>query len=151
MKEALKPKTEERPIMIVSGIIAFYILIAGFIIYLYILNRLTIISAAVVLLIVTIIYIPRFLIINKLKNKDEIKVLDNCLVINGNTITFSSITDFRLEDKKPQVVFFINNKMVVFKEAVFHLKLTNGQTSFCAIGTEKIKLLEEFLTEITRK
>ncbi len=149
MKELLKPTTDERPVMIISGIISFYILIAGFIIYLYILNRLSLIPTAILLLLVTIIYIPRFLIINKLQNKDKIEVLDTCIVINGNAISFSSISDFKIEDKKPQVVFFLNNKMVVFKEAVFHLRLQNGQTSFNVIGTEKIKLLKEFLTEIT--
>ena len=35
MKEKFKPVTDESPMMIVSGILVFYVLIAGFIFYLY--------------------------------------------------------------------------------------------------------------------
>ncbi len=148
MKEILKPKTDERAFMIVTGIIVFYALIAGFIIYLYILHRLAIIPALAALAVVTIIYIPRFLIIKKIQNKDLIEIKDDFIVINGNAVNFSQIKDFHVEDKKAQVVFFMNNKMVVYKEAIFHLKLNNGVISFTAIGTEKIELLCEFLTRI---
>ena len=59
---------------------------------------------------------------------------------------FDQIKDFRIQKKKPQVVFFMNNSMVVFQEAEFHILLNNNyQVDFTAIGTEKINLLTEFL------
>ena len=40
----------------------------------------------------------------------------------------------------------MNNSMVVFQEAEFHILLNNNyQVDFTAIGTEKINLLTEFL------
>ena len=145
MKEKFKPVTDENPMMIVLGIIAFYGLIAGFIFYLYFIHRITLIPAILSILIFTIIYLPRFWIIKKLQTKDNIKILEDSIIINGYSIPFSQIKDFRTEDKKPQVVFFLNNKMVVFAECKFYLRLENGQTEFTAIGTEKIRLLKEFL------
>lgn len=151
MKDKFKPITDESPIMIILGIIALYGLMAGFVIYLYFIHRITLISTIISILTFTIIYLPRFGIIKKLQTKDEIKILEDSILINGCTIPFSQIKDFRAEDKKPQVVFFLNNKMVVFAECKFHLRVENGQTEFTAIGTEKIKLLKEFLTQLLRK
>lgn len=148
MKEKFKPVTDESPMMIVSGILVFYVLIAGFIFYLYLLHRITLLPCIITVLIFTGIYFPRFLIINKLKNKDDIKILDDSILINGCRIPFAEIKDFRTEDKKPQVVFFMNNKMVVFAQSKFYLRLASGQVEFNAIGTEKIKLLKEFLNNI---
>ena len=148
MKEKFKPVTDESPMMIVSGILVFYVLIAGFIFYLYLLHRITLLPCIITILIFTGIYFPRFLIIHKLKNKDEIKILDDSILINGCRIPFAEIKDFRTEDKKPQVVFFMNNKMVVFSQSKFYLRLAYGQIEFNAIGTEKIKLLKEFLNNI---
>ena len=145
MKDKFKPVTDENPMMIVLGIVAFYGLIAGFIFYLYFIHRITLIPAILSILIFTIIYLPRFWIIKKLQTKDNIKILEDSIIINGYSIPFSQIKDFRTEDKKPQVVFFLNNKMVVFAECKFYLRLENGQTEFTAIGTEKIRLLKEFL------
>ena len=113
MKDKFKPVTDENPMMIVLGIIAFYGLIAGFIFYLYFIHRITLIPAILSILIFTIIYLPRFWIIKKLQTKDNIKILEDSIIINGYSIPFSQIKDFRTEDKKPQVVFFLNNKMVV--------------------------------------
>ena len=148
MKEKFKPVTDESPMMIVSGILVFYVLIAGFIFYLYLLHRITLLPCIITVLIFTGIYFPRFLIINKLKNKDDIKILDDSILINGCRIPFAEIKDFRTEDKKPQVVFFMNNKMVVFAQSKFYLRVAYGQIEFSAIGTEKIKLLKEFLNNI---
>ena len=148
MKEKFKPVTDESPMMIVSGILVFYVLIAGFIFYLYLLHRITLLPCIITVLIFTGIYFPRFLIINKLKNKDDIKILDDSILINGCRIPFAEIKDFRTEKKKPQVVFFMNNKMVVFAQSKFYLRLAYGQIEFNAIGTEKIKLLKEFLNNI---
>lgn len=148
MKEKFKPVTDESPMMIVSGILVFYVLIAGFIFYLYLLHRITLLPCIITVLIFTGIYFPRFLIINKLKNKDDIKILDDSILINGCRIPFAEIKDFRTEDKKPQVVFFMNNKMIVFAQSKFYLRLASGQVEFSAIGTEKIKLLKEFLNNI---
>jgi len=158
MKESLKPETDERPQMIVCGILLLYVLIAGFIMYLFILHRLTFLTAFIAGVIFTAIYIPRFIIIKKLLQKDEIKITDDSIIINNRIIPFSAITDFRLTKSKPQVIFFINNKMIVFQQAQFHLLLSssndfaaNEQISFTAIGSEKINLLTEFLTEIINK
>lgn len=147
MKEKFKPVTDESPMMIVSGILVFYVLIAGFI-FIFICYIDTLLPCIITVLIFTGIYFPRFLIINKLKNKDDIKILDDSILINGCRIPFAEIKDFRTEDKKPQVVFFMNNKMVVFAQSKFYLRLAYGQIEFNAIGTEKIKLLKEFLNNI---
>ena len=74
MNNKFKPNTDERPIMIIIGIITLYILIAGFISYLYCLHRIQFIPAIISIGIFTAIYLPRLLIINKLKNKDSIKI-----------------------------------------------------------------------------
>lgn len=151
MKEIFKPTTDERPIMIVMGILTLYVLIVGFILYLFFLHRITLIPTIVNTILFTLIYLPRLLIIKKLANKDIIKIVDNGININNQLIQFSQIKDFRVEEKKPAVVFFMNNSMVCFYEAKFHLRLNNGQTSFSAIGSEKIQLLKEFLTRLLNK
>ena len=148
MKEQFKPVTDEHPAMIVVSIIALYLIVVGFIIYLYLIHRITNTTAVISIIIFATIYLPRFGIIRKLQTKDNIKILDDSIIINGNQIPFSSIKDFKTEDKKPQVLFFMNNKMIVFNESIFHLRLTNGQISFNAIGSEKIKLLKEFLSNL---
>lgn len=151
MKEIFKPTTDERPIMIVMGNITLYVLIVGFILYLFFLHRITLIPTIINTILFTLIYLPRLLIIKKLANKDIIKIVDNGININNQLIPFSQIKDFRVEEKKPAVVFFMNNSMVCFYEAKFHLRLNNGQTSFSAIGSEKIQLLKEFLTRLLNK
>lgn len=148
MKEIFKPTTDERPIMIVMGILALYLLIVGFILYLFFLHRITLLPTIIGVIICTLIYLPRLLIIKKLAHKDIIKIVDNGININNQLIPFSQIQDFRVEEKKPAVVFFMNNSMVCYYEAKFHLKLNNGQISFSAIGSEKIQLLKEFLTQL---
>jgi len=148
MKEILKPKTDERPFMIYTGIIVFYALIAGFILYLYFLHRISLTWMLILLTGVTLVYIPRFIILNKISNKDKIEITDTHIVINGNAVRLNIIEDFHIKKQKPQVVFFMNNKMVVFQQAQFDLKLPNGVVSFSAIGTEKISLLEDFFNEL---
>lgn len=148
MKEIFKPTTDERPIMIVMGILALYLLIVGFILYLFFLHRITLLPTIIGVITFTLIYLPRLLIIKKLAHKDIIKIVDNGININNQLIPFSQIKDFRVEEKKPAVVFFMNNSMVCYYEAKFHLKLNNGQISFSAIGSEKIQLLKEFLTQL---
>lgn len=148
MKEIFKPTTDERPIMIVMGILALYLLIVGFILYLFLLHRITLLPTIIGVITFTLIYLPRLLIIKKLAHKDIIKIVDNGININNQLIPFSQIQDFRVEEKKPAVVFFMNNSMVCYYEAIFHLKLNNGQVSFSAIGSEKIQLLKEFLTQL---
>lgn len=148
MKNMPKPNTDETPSMIITGIIVMYILIVGFIFYLYFLHRITIMPALITAFIFTIIYLPRFLIIQKLAQKDDIKIIDNYIMINGTGIEFSDIKDFSVKQAKPSVIFFINNKMIVFNQAKFQLHMKNETISFNAIGSEKIKLLQEFLNNI---
>lgn len=150
MKEYLKANIDENPNMIIMGIICLYLLIAGFIAYLYFLHRITLLATILSIIIFSIIYIPRFLIIKKLNNKDKIEIIDDYIMINGIGINFEDIKDFKVQEFKPQVVFFLNNKMIVFNEAKFHLKLTKEQISFMVIGSKKIELLKEFLAKIIK-
>lgn len=150
MKEYLKANIDENPNMIIMGILCLYLLITGFIAYLYFLHRITLLPSIVSIIIFSIIYIPRFLIIKKLNNKDKIEIIDDYIMINGIGINFEDIKDFKVQEFKPQVVFFLNNKMIVFNEAKFHLKLTKEQISFMVIGSKKIELLKEFLAKIIK-
>lgn len=150
MKEFLKTNIDERPGTIILGILTLYFLITGFILYLFFLHRLTIIAAITLILTVTLIYLPRFFIIKKLQTKDKIEIINEYLLINGVGINFSEILDYKVNEKKPQVVFFINNKMIVFYEAEFRLRLKTEEVSFTAVGSEKIKLLTEFFSQIVK-
>ena len=151
MKEIFKPTIDERPITIVVGISTLFLLIVGFILYLFFLHRITLTITIISIIIFTLIYFPRLLIIKKLANKDIIKIIDNGININNQLITFAQIQDFKVDEKKPAVVFFMNNSMVCYYEAKFHLKLNNGTISFFAIGSEKIALLKEFLSQLLNK
>lgn len=145
MKEILKANIDERPSMIIVGVISLFAIIGGFIWYLFFLHRISLLVTIMSSIILILIYFPRFLIIKKLKTKDEIKIIDDFILVNGVGINFDDIIDFRVQEKKPQVIFFINNKMIVFKECTFRLKLKTKELSFNVIGSEKIKLLKEFL------
>ncbi len=145
MKEKFKPNIDERPVMIVLGVAAFYLIIEFFIVYLFLLHRINFVVMFVSSVLFMLIYLPRFLIIYKLKTRDRVKVIDEFLMINDIGVALCDILDFKVDVEKPQVVFFINNKMVVFQQAKFHLKLKNGITTFTVVGGEKIRLLEEFL------
>lgn len=148
MRENFKPGTDERPLMIVFGIVVLYFLVVLFFVYLYLLHRISLSVCFGVVAVFSLIYLPRFIIIKKIIKKDDIKILDNSILINGAQIGFQQIKDYRVEGKKPVVVFVISNNLIVFNEAKFHLLLDNKQVSFSAIGAEKIKLLKEFLNEI---
>ena len=141
---------DESQNMIVLGILSFYLLVAVFIIYLFVLHRISQPAAIISLIVFTLIYIPRFLILKKLKNKDNIKILDTSIKINNTEINFSDIENYRVEEKKPVVVFFMYSKMVIFQEAIFYLKLPDGQISFMAIESKKISLLKEFFNELLK-
>ncbi len=151
MKEIFKPNTEESPAMIVTGIVIMYLLIIGFIIYLYFLNRITTLIMLSSIIIFTLLYLPRLLIIKKIIKKDEIKIIENFIMINGTGIELSDIKNFTTEIQKPKVIFFINNKMIIFQQAKFCLKLPNEEITFTAIGSQKIQLLTEFLNNIVKK
>lgn len=148
MKNDNYKNTDENPIMIVIGILGFYFLVVLFIFYLFFLHRISITVMALSTVIFSVIYLPRFMILGKLKNKDIIHISDNSIMINNINVMFSEIEAYRVEEKKPQVIFFMNSKMVIFQEAVFHLKLVNGEISFNAIGSEKISLLKSFFDEL---
>lgn len=143
--------TEERPQMIILGVLTLYFLICGFIFYLYFLHRITFLVTLVVCILFTIIYTPQFLILKKIKTKDKIKIVDDFLLINGEGIAFADIVNFRVEECKPKVVFFFNNRMVVFKEAIFHIKTRFDEFHFNVIGTEKIELLKQYLQNIVQR
>lgn len=146
MKERFKPDTDERPCMIILGILGFYFLITGFLLYLYALHRISIVATVISVVVFTLIYIPRFWIIKKIYTKDDIKIIDDFIMINGIGINFSEIRKFKVKDFNPKVVFFLNNKMVVFNESEFRLLTAKEEIRFMAQGSEKIQLLKEFLT-----
>ena len=148
MKNCNYKNTDESPMMIVLGIVGFQLLVIVFILYLYFLHRISLPASLIGVVLFSLIYLPRFMILKKLKYKDVIKILDNSIQINDINVKFSEIEDYRVEEKKPQVIFFMNSKMVLFQEAVFHLKLINGEITFNAIGSEKIKLLKSFFDEL---
>lgn len=150
MKNYIKPNTEERPAIIILGIFTLYFLITGFIFYLYFLHRIHITPALFTTVVFTIIYIPQFWIIKKLKTKDKIKIIDDYIMINNIGINFEDIIDFRVNECKPRLVFFFNNKMIIFKEAVFHLRTRKEEFHFNVIGSEKITLLKQYLENILK-
>ncbi len=145
MKNLSKVNTEERPQMIILGVLTLYFLICGFILYLNLLHRIVLSTTLISCGIFTILYLPQFLILKKLKNKDKIKIIDNFLLINGIGIAFADIVDFKVSEHKPKVVFFFNNRMIVFKEAIFHIRTNVEEFHFNVIGTEKIQLLKQYL------
>lgn len=145
MKNLSKVNTEERPQMIILGVLTLYFLICGFILYLNLLHRIVLSTTLISCGIFTILYLPQFLILKKLKNKDKIKIIDNFLLINGIGIAFADIVDFKVSEHKPKVIFFFNNRMIVFKEAIFHIRTNVEEFHFNVIGTEKIQLLKQYL------
>ncbi len=145
MKNLSKVNTEERPQMIILGVLTLYFLICGFIFYLYLLHRIVLSTTLISCVFFTILYLPQFLILKKLKNKDKIKIIDNFLLINGIGIAFADIVDFKVSEHKPKVVFSFNNRMIIFKEAIFHLRTNVEEFHFNVIGTEKIQLLKQYL------
>ena len=130
----LKPDTEERQAFIVTGIISFYAIIAGFVIYLYFLHRISMMPAVITLLVFTIFYLPRFLIIRELKKLDDVKIVDNFIMVNGVGIDFRDIKDFGVQRYKPKVIFFLNNKMLVYNKADFYIETNCEKISFKVIG-----------------
>ncbi len=144
--------TDESPISIIISILLLYGLIEGFFFYLYALKRISIVIFLICSVVFFIIYIPRFLIINKLRYKDDIKVTDYSIVINNNReIFFDKISDYRVDEGKSQVLFFFNYKMVVYKTATFHLKVRDRVESFDVFGTQKIELIKEFLDDLLER
>ncbi len=148
MKEFLKSNIDETPSMIIMGVVILYVLVAGFIWYLMFLHRISMLCAVISTIVFTLIYLPRFLIIKKIVKKDDVKIIENFIMINGLGIDFADIQAFRVEESKPQIVFFINNKMIAFYHAKFYLKLRTEEVSFNIIGSEKIRLLKEFLSQL---
>lgn len=142
---------EENSTLIILGVLGFYFLVVFFIAYMFLLHRFSVLTMVLSLFIFSGIYFPRFWIIKKILKKDIIKILDNSIIINGQNVEFAQLLDYRVEKKKPKVVFFISSKMVVFNEAVFYLKLQNKTVSFTAIGSEKISLLKSFFDELLGK
>ena len=130
MKEFLKSNIDETPSMIIMGVVILYVLVAGFIWYLMFLHRISMLCAVISTIVFTLIYLPRFLIIKKIVKKDDVKIIENFIMINGLGIDF------------------INNKMIAFYHAKFYLKLRTEEVSFNIIGSEKIRLLKEFLSQL---
>lgn len=145
MNKYFKANIDERPAMIALGIFTLYALVAGFVLYLLFLHRISTLSAILWIVGISLIYTPRFIILFKLNKKDKIEIIEDYLMINGEGINLADIKKFRVKESKPQIIFFMNARMIMFQEAEFHLLLSKGEISFKAIGSEKIKLLKEFL------
>lgn len=148
MKNLSKVNTEERPLMIILGVLTLYFLICGFVLYLYLLHRITILPTVITCVVFTVIYCPQFLLLQKLKTKDKIKIVDDFLLINEEGLALTDIVDFRIEEFKPRVIFFFNNRMIIFKEAIFHVRTKFEEVHFNIIGTEKIELLKQYLQNL---
>ena len=73
MKEILKANIDERPSMIIVGVISLFAIIGGFILYLFFLHRISLLVTIMSSIILILIYFPRFLIIKKLKTKPTLK------------------------------------------------------------------------------
>ena len=144
------PSTDERESMIIIGIIIFYVLLAGFVIFLWALGRISQTAMLCSVGVISLVYMPRFLIIKKIQNKDVIRISESSIFVNNKEISFNEIEDYRVREGKPQVVFAMSNNLVVYKDAKFLLKLRSKAepVEFYAIGTEKIKLLKEFFDSI---
>ncbi len=144
------PSTDEREGMIIFGIIIFYVLLVGFIIFLWMLGRIPQTAMLCSVGAISLIYLPRFMIIGKIQKKDRIRISESSIFVNDKEISFNEIEDYKVIEGKPQVVFAISNNLVVYKDAKFLLKLKSmpDTVEFYAIGTEKIKLLKEFFESI---
>lgn len=151
MEDNRLKNAEENQTLIILGVLGFYSLVVFFILYMFLLHRFSLLTTVLSVVVFSGIYFPRFWIIKKVLKKDVIKVFDNSIYVNGQNIEFSEILDYRVEDKKPQVVFFVASKMVVFNESVFYLKLKDKTISFTVIGSEKISLLKSFFDELLKK
>ena len=79
------------------------------------------------------------------------KINQNNLEVGNKDIPFEVIEKFSIKEHKPNIIFFLNNRMVIFKYAKFILKTADGEIEFCVQGSEKIALLKEFLTALTTK
>ena len=151
MEDNRLKNAEENQTLIILGVLGFYFLVVFFILYMFLLHRFSLLTTVLSVVVFSGIYFPRFWIIKKVLKKDVIKVFDNSTYVNGQNIEFAEILDYRVDDKKPQVVFFVASKMVVFNESVFYLKLKDKTISFTVIGSEKISLLKSFFDELLKK
>lgn len=152
MNIKFKPNTQEKPSLIILGILTLYFLIAGFIMYFYIMNRISLNVALLIIGIFSLLYTPRFMIICKLLKKDDIKLSDNNIMINSKQYLLSEIKNYRVDIKKPKIVFFMNNNLILFQEAEFHIQFNdNTQENFVVFGSEKIDLLQRFFDELLSK
>ena len=145
----LKPNQDERIFMIIIGIITLYVIIAGFVGYLYLLHRISFHLTFIIITVFSLIYMPRFWILYEIKKADKLKVIEDFFMINGVGVNFSDIKKFGVREHKPQVIFFLNNKMIVYKKADFCLETEKENIEFTLIGSEKINLMKEFLRRIT--
>ena len=110
------PSTDEREGMIILGIIIFYVLLVGFVIFLWVLGRMSQTVMLCVAGVITLIHLPRFLIINKIHKKDRIRISESSIFVNDKEISFNEIEDYRVWEGKPQVVFALSNNLVVYKD-----------------------------------
>ena len=147
MKE-FKPNTTEKPFFVILGIVIFFLLVDVFLVYLYFMHKMSFHTFITLSAVLIVLYFPRFYIIKKIIKADVIKADENYLIINDCPIELSEIVDYKIERKKTQVIFFINNQMVVFNEAICYLRLKGYQMQFVIIGKEKIELIENFLSKV---
>ncbi len=141
-------QTEERPTIIICAVLCVYALLTSFAAYFYLLHRISLSAFIFLFIVITLVYLPRFAIIYKLKKPDEVKIIENYIMINGCGIDINDIVHFGINKAKPKVIFFMNNRMVVFNEAKFCIRTGCEEIEFCVFGEEKINLLKNYLTQI---
>lgn len=150
-KDYLQPQKDERPVMIITGIWTLYIILICFLAYLCFLHRISVAAAIIGCIVVTLLHIPRFLMLKKLKLSPQVKVNDDNMTINSEVINFWEIKNFASREYKPHIIFFLNNRMVIFQQTDFIINTASGDFSFTIIGSEKANLLKDLLTKIKER
>jgi len=140
------PETNENPFAIITGIITVYILLIGFCGYFYFLHKINLAYFISISAGITIAYFPRLLLITKLIKQDDIKIVEDFIMINGIGVNFADIEHYGIKEFPPEIIFFMNNKMIVYKEADFCLRTGNEEFNFKVSGNDKIKLIKTKLS-----
>ena len=135
---------------VVFSIIILYLLLEGFILYFFCLHKIGFVLCAFLSIVLFLFYIPRFLIIKRIAGKVDIKIIENFLVVDGIGYSFEDLIDYKIEAKKPVLIFFLNGKMVVFNEYIFHVRFRSTSLSFNIFTKQKADLLITYFDNVLK-